>query len=88
MYSFHCKHPSREKAKALFNQAHTTSSPSSHGTQVGRWELEPTQPQSLQHWGSGELRGGMLCLKVMGTGTQLSPLCHAQRQCLGLLHVE
>lgn len=73
MYSFHCKHPSREKAKALSNQAHSTSSPSSHGTHVGGWELEPRQPQSLQHWGSGELWRGMLCLKVMGTGTHYLP---------------
>lgn len=86
MYSFHCKHPSREKAKALSNQARSTSSPSSHGTHVGGWELEPRQPQSLLgQWGA---LGRDALPEGYGDRDTLSPFCHAQRQCLGLLRIE
>lgn len=42
MYSFHCKYLSREKAKALLNQAYSIASPSlslQHELQAGNLSL-------------------------------------------------
>lgn len=44
MYSFLCKNPSREEAKAFLNQAEPTSPPCSSLNTSGRLEAEATRP--------------------------------------------